>query len=89
MVKHLDIYGYVQGVGFRYQFCAQAEFLGIKGWVRNRRGGRVEAVIAGSPEALDAMISWAQRGPPGARVDRVEVSETLGEFSGFELLPTE
>jgi len=89
MVRHLHIFGLVQGVGFRYHFMEQAQALGIAGWVRNRRGGSVEAVIAGSPEALEAMLAWARRGPAAARVERVEVGETEGAYSGFELRPTE
>lgn len=89
MVRHLDIFGQVQGVGFRYRFSEQAQGLGISGWVRNRRGGSVEAMIAGTPEAIEALIAWARRGPPAARVERVEVSAAGGTFAGFELRPTE
>jgi len=89
MVKHLEIFGLVQGVGFRYHFSEQAQWLGISGWVRNRRGGSVEAMIAGTPEAVEAMLTWARRGPGAARVERIDVSETEGAFSGFELRSTE
>ena len=89
MVKHLEIFGRVQGVGFRYHFSEQAQWLGISGWVRNRRGGSVEAMIAGTPEAVEAMLAWARRGPGAARVERIDVSETEGAFSGFELRSTE
>ena len=88
-VKHLTIFGRVQGVGFRYHFSEQALRLGISGWVRNRRGGSVEAMIAGTPEAVEAMTSWAHTGPASARVERVEVSAAAGSFSSFELRPTE
>lgn len=89
MVKHLEIFGLVQGVGFRYHFSEQAQWLGISGWVRNRRGGSVEAMIAGTPEAVEAMLTWARRGPAAAQVERIDVSETEGAFSGFELRSTE
>lgn len=89
VVKKLDIFGQVQGVGFRYHFSEQAQHLGISGWVRNRRGGSVEAVIEGSPEAVEALLAWARRGPPAARVERVEVSAAEGAFAGFELRPTQ
>jgi acylphosphatase len=89
MVKHLHIFGQVQGVGFRYSFCEEAQRLGISGWVRNRRGGSVEAMIAGTPEALQVLTAWARLGPPAARVERIEVSAADGEFTGFELRPTE
>ena len=89
MVRHLNIYGQVQGVGFRYHFSEQAQYLGITGWVRNRRGGSVEAMIAGTPEAVEALLAWARRGPPAAQVDRVEVGAAEGAFTGFELRPSE
>jgi acylphosphatase len=89
VVRKLSIFGQVQGVGFRYHFTEQAQHLGITGWVRNRRGGCVEAMIEGSPEAVEALLAWARRGPPAARVERVEVSEAEGMFTSFELRPTE
>jgi acylphosphatase len=89
MVRHLHIFGLVQGVGFRYHFSDQAQFLGITGWVRNRRGGSVEAMIEGTPEAVEALLAWARRGPSAAQVERVEVNPAEGRFSGFELRPTE
>jgi len=89
MVRHLEIFGRVQGVGFRYHFMEQAQGLGVTGWVRNRRGGSVEAVIAGTPEAVEAMLAWARRGPAAARVERIDVGETEGAFACFDLRPTE
>jgi acylphosphatase len=89
MVRHLNIFGQVQGVGFRYHFSQQAQRLRIAGWVRNRRGGSVEAMIEGTPEAVEALLAWARLGPPSARVERVEVGEAEGVFAGFELRPTE
>ena len=89
MVRHLTIFGQVQGVAFRYHFSEQAQRLGITGWVRNRRGGSVEAMIEGTPEAVEALLAWARLGPPAARVERVEVSAAEGTFAGFELRRTQ
>ena len=89
MVRHLQIFGLVQGVGYRYHFMEQAQFLGITGWVRNRRGGSVEAMIAGTPEAVEALTAWARRGPAAASVEHVDCSDTEGVFASFELRPTE
>ena len=86
--RHLVIHGRVQGVGFRASLAWEAQREGVTGWVRNRRDGTVEAMICGSDEAVATMIAWARRGPPGARVDRVEVELGSGEFSGFEQYPT-
>jgi len=89
---HLRIAGRVQGVGFRDALRAQARSGGIAGWARNRRDGTVEAVVQGTPEAVDAILAWAKRGPPAARVAQLDAPAAQGEFdrqySGFELLPT-
>ena len=86
--RRLVIHGRVQGVGFRASLAWEAQAQGVTGWVRNRRDGTVEAMICGSDEAVAAMIAWTRRGPPGARVDRVEVELGSGDFSGFEQYPT-
>ncbi len=68
----LFISGRVQGVGFRLWTEREARRLGLRGWVRNRRDGTVEALLIGDAAAVEAMIAAAQRGPAMARVDRVE-----------------
>jgi acylphosphatase len=82
--RRLIIRGQVQGVGFRYSMVRQARTLGVTGWVRNRPDGSVEAVVNGNPQAVDAMIEWAHRGPPGAIVRDVTVAESDGEYETFE-----
>lgn len=73
IARRFRITGRVQGVGFRMGLCAIAETNGIAGWVRNRRDGSVEAELEGSEGAMQAVLDWARRGPPGARVDAVDV----------------
>jgi len=65
---------------------ASGDSLGVTGWVRNRRDGTVEAVVDGV--AAEALLAWARRGPPSARVTDVTVSETEGSFERFEMRPT-
>ena len=89
MAKHLKISGRVQGVGFRYSMAEEAERLGVTGWVRNRRDGMVEAVLDGAPDAVDAILAWARRGPRGASVTGFEVAEIPESFARFEMRPTE
>ena len=88
MAKHLVISGRVQGVGFRYSMSEEAERLGVTGWVRNCRDGTVEAVVDGATDAVDAMLAWAHRGPRGASVTDVQVTEAAGSFERFEMRPT-
>ena len=74
MALHLRITGRVQGVGFRYSLAEVALRLGIRGWVRNRPDGSVEAHLEGPEAALAELQTWARRGPPAARVDGVDFS---------------
>mgnify|MGYP001175504721 FL=1 len=69
----LRIEGRVQGVGFRAFVEREARALGLDGWVRNRRDGGVEAVLAGPAGVVDAMIHRCREGPASARVDMVKV----------------
>ena len=87
-VRHLRIAGRVQGVGFRLYMQREARSRGVTGWVRNRVDGTVEAVVQGTPEAVDAMIAWANRGPPSAAVSEVKVTESSGDYADFATLPT-
>jgi acylphosphatase len=85
---HLAIRGRVQGVGFRYAMAGEAQRLGVRGWVRNRRDGSVEAVVQGGADAVEAMRRWAAQGPPSARVTALEATTAEGQFAGFEMRPT-
>ena len=89
VTRHLLITGRVQGVGVRFYMERKARELGVSGWVRNRRDGGVEAMVQGSPDAVEAMIAWARRGPPSAVVAAVRVTDTSGNFVSFEARPTE
>ena len=86
MIKHLRIHGRVQGVFFREMMRREAEKLGVSGWVCNRFDMSVEAMVQGTPEAVDAIIAWAQQGPETARVERVDIEEGKGNFVRFEIL---
>jgi acylphosphatase len=72
--RRIRVHGIVQGVGFRDALRREARRLGLRGWVRNRSEGTVEALAVGDDAALGALERWARRGPPAARVDRVEAT---------------
>jgi acylphosphatase len=94
-IVRLRVTGLVQGVGFRAFVEAQARRLGVRGWVRNRRDRSVETVVAGPPDSVGEMIVACRRGPRGAQVETVEVTEALAGDLGtdsrgksFRVLPT-
>ena len=76
--RRLTIRGHVQGVFFRNWTVAQAQALGLRGWVRNRRDGSVEVLAFGPDEAVAALTERCREGPPAARVDHVAVEEAHG-----------
>ncbi|MEM2273131.1 MAG: acylphosphatase, partial [Candidatus Bathyarchaeia archaeon] len=79
--------GRVQGVFFRHETKLKAMQNNVTGWVRNLPDGRVEAVFEGDKEAVEAMIEFCQRGPPGAKVENVEViwENPTNEFKDFRI----
>jgi acylphosphatase len=74
---HVIVRGRVQGVGFRAFVEHQALSCGIEGWVRNRRDGTVEAVFAGDPASVEAIIAACRKGPLSSRVDDVEQRDAV------------
>jgi acylphosphatase len=80
----LNITGRVQGVGYRAWAFETAARLRVRGWVRNRRDGSVEALVIGAEEAVAAMIEACRNGPAAARVSEVLLSEAADDGSeGF------
>jgi acylphosphatase len=77
----------VQGVFFRREVVDTARRVGVTGWVRNLRDGRIEAVAEGDKDMIEELIRFCQVGPPGARVIGIEIewAEFKGEFRGFKI----
>lgn len=69
----LFISGRVQGVCFRAYTADEGQKLGLKGWVRNLRDGRVEVLAEGPEDRLKALEAFCRKGPPYANVRNVEV----------------
>ncbi len=72
------MHGLVQGVFFRTTSAEEARRLRVTGRVWNRSDGSVECVAEGEPDALDRFREWLGRGPPHARVERVDVTDLDG-----------
>ncbi len=78
--------GVVQGVAFRWQASAEAERLGVTGWVRNEPDGTVRCRAEGPAEAVARFVDWCRRGPRWATVERVEVTDVDRRgFGSFEI----
>ena len=88
VTKHVIVNGQVQGVGYRASMIMAARRLNVTGWVRNRRGGGVEAMVQGWPSDVAEILNWARRGPPGAHVTGMEVNESSGAYESFEQRPS-
>ncbi|HVB95023.1 MAG TPA: acylphosphatase [Nitrososphaerales archaeon] len=72
------ISGVVQGVSFRASMRDAALRHGVKGWVRNREDGALEALVQGEDVQVTSLLEWARVGPPGAEVDSLERLELEG-----------
>lgn len=84
--KRVVVMGHVQGVFFRDSCREEARRHAVAGWVTNRADGSVEAVFEGDDAAVRAMVEWARRGPPLARVTGVDVTDERPEgLDGFSV----
>ena len=82
------VYGRVQGIGFRFFTRERAKRLGLTGYVRNLPdGGTVEVMAEGEKDKLENLITYLRAGPPGARVERIEVSwsEYISRYDDFSI----
>lgn len=88
-VKRLNVkvFGIVQGVFFRHSARIKFEKLGIKGVARNEPDGSVCLEAEGEKDALDKLLEWCKKGPPFARVERIEFffEKPTGTFSEFNI----
>jgi acylphosphatase len=84
---HIFVSGRVQGVFFRVETRYEAMKRNVAGWVRNTYGGRVEAIFEGEREDVEKLIEFCRKGPPGARVTKIDVQweEYTGEFKSFKI----
>ncbi len=82
----LNIYGNVQGVGFRVSAKKIAEDLGITGWIRNEEDGNVICEVVGTSDSCDSFLTWCHGGPFHATVEKVEVKEIpVTRINGFTI----
>jgi acylphosphatase len=86
MRRRVVLHGRVQGVFFRDSLRRLAEEANVSGWARNAPDGTVEAVFEGDEDAVARLLGFAREGPPGARVEQVEVHQEEPEgLAGFHV----
>ncbi len=85
---HVFVSGKVQGVYFREYTRMEASRVGVTGWVRNLRDGRVEAIFEGPRDKVAHMVQWCHQGSPYARVEKVDVEygSCTGKYSYFRVV---
>jgi acylphosphatase len=95
IIRHVVVRGRVQGVGYRAFVEDEARQRGLRGWVRNRRDGSVEAVFSGQRNEVEAVIEACRRGPYSARVSELDQREGTeadllegAEGGSFSVCPT-
>jgi acylphosphatase len=82
------VHGRVQGVYYRAFTARVAKSLGLTGHVRNiDRTGDVEVVAEGEKSALDSLLEQLKMGPPGARVEGMDInwSDYTGNHRSFDV----
>ncbi len=83
------IEGRVQGVWYRGWTVEQAAARGLRGWVRNRADGSVEALFHGPARMVDDMVAACLQGPPAAHVSRIAAEPAVEAAGpGFHQRPT-
>lgn len=82
--------GRVQGVFYRASAQRYAQSMGLSGWVRNLRDGRVELLACGEASVLAELEKWLEIGPEYAKVTNIEVIMENPSIipAAFEVLPT-
>jgi acylphosphatase len=89
ITMNIRIEGDVQGVGFRDFAIREATARKLKGWVRNRTDGSLEAVASGPRTVVESFITACVKGPRGARVTAFNLMPTEAPASlGFMRRPT-
>lgn len=81
-----NVYGRVQGVGFRYTTTHLAKQLEVNGIVRNESNGSVYVEAVGPEDKIELFIEELAKGPsPSAIVDKIEIlyDSSIADYNGF------
>ena len=81
-----NIYGKVQGVGFRYTTTHLAKQLKVNGIVRNESDGCVYVEAVGPEDKIELFIEELAKCPsPSAIVDKIEIQydSSIPDYNGY------
>lgn len=87
MAVHLQIFGKVQGVGYRASTQIEASRFGLLGWVKNCLDGSVELWAEGPEPKIHELIAWCKKGPPRAVIKDIQIEKppASGAFQNFQI----
>ena len=86
MTVHLIIKGIVQGVFYRATAKKVAQKNNLKGWIKNKSNGDVEAIVSGTGDDVRTFIEWCRKGPDKAHVEDIIINEREEiVFKSFEV----
>ena len=87
ITKQIQVYGLVQGVGFRYFVLQKAKALNIKGFVRNEIDGSVYIEASATDQiVMDTFIKSINQGPSLARVKKIFINDLpIKKFTNFQI----
>jgi len=85
LAARITITGLVQGVGFRSYARNNAKSLGLKGFVRNTKSGKVEIIVEGYEKQIDDLLDKLHKGPFASQVEdvKVEWGDPTNKFADF------
>lgn len=75
IARRYHVSGVVQGVGYRHFARRAATRLGLNGYARNLRDGRVEVYVIGRQRDVEALRAELERGPETASVSGVTAQD--------------
>lgn len=87
VARKFFISGIVQGVGYRFFAQRSAARYQVRGYIRNLKDGRVEALVQGSESAVESFRQDLATGPTDSQIDNIEefVLEPDGKYSAFRI----
>lgn len=84
----IQVFGYVQGVGYRQFVKQRAVKLKLTGRICNLKNGTVEVVVQGSAASIKTLLEQCKNGPLGATVHRLTTEKMALEKKRIQFVIT-